>query len=77
MPTVNDILDRFARDHVPTLSKRTQIDYRRHISVLRDQFGARDAEKLVADDFDEFMNVSKGRSDSWSSPKAWAGAARV
>jgi integrase len=61
MRTVNEILDRYERDYLPGLAERSRKDYARHIVVLRSEFGERDAEKLVASDFDEFMNVDKGK----------------
>lgn len=59
--TVNDILDRFVRDYVPSLGERTQIDYGRHVRDLRKWFGPRIANSLKAIDFGVFMDVQKGK----------------
>lgn len=59
--TVNAILHRFERDYVPALSPRTQVDYGRHISVLRQLFGHRIAADLKPKDFGPFMDVKKGK----------------
>lgn len=58
--TVNDILDRFERDSLPSRGERTQKDYRRHLVVLRRVFGRMDANALRPKDFAEFLNVKKG-----------------
>lgn len=60
--TVNAILHRFERDYVPNLSPRTQIDYGRHISTLRQLFGQRIAGELKPKDFGPFMDVKKGKT---------------
>lgn len=59
--TVNDILDRFLRDYVPTLSLRTQRDYARHVRDLRRHFGHFDADELKPRDFRDFMDVRRGK----------------
>lgn len=60
--TVNQILDRFSRDYLPKkLAPRTQIDYARHIIVLRRWFGERIASELKPKDFAEFLNVDRGK----------------
>jgi len=60
-PTVGAILDRFEREYLPTLGLRTQKDYRRHLKVLRREFGERVADELKPRDFADFMNVKKGK----------------
>lgn len=60
--TVNQVLDRFARDYMPTkLAPRTQIDYTRHIVVLRQWFGDRHPDEMKPRDFADFLNIQKGR----------------
>lgn len=59
--TVNEILWRYERDCVPELAPRTQVDYRRHLVVLRQVFGAAIATELEPKDFAEFLNVRRGR----------------
>lgn len=60
--TVNAILDRYLREYVPKkLAPRTQIDYARHIVVLRRWFGERIASELKPRDFAEFLNVDRGK----------------
>lgn len=61
MSTVNEILDRFLRDYVPTLSPRTQRDYARHVRDLRRNFGHFDADELKPRDFRDFMDVRRGK----------------
>lgn len=59
--TVNEILDKFAAEYVPTLAPRTQKDYAYHIRALRQWFGHRIANEMRARDFREFMGVLKGK----------------
>lgn len=59
--TVSDILDRFERDYVPSLSPRTQKDYARHCRDLRRWFGHYMADELKPRNFHDFMNVTKGK----------------
>lgn len=61
MSTVNEILDRFLRDYVPTLSPRTQRDYARHVRDLRRHFGHFAADQLKPRDFRDFMDVRRGK----------------
>jgi integrase len=58
---VSEILDRFQAEYVPNLATRTQRDYARHITKLRQEFGHRIANELKARDFRDFMNVTKGK----------------
>lgn len=59
--TVNQILDRFSRDYVPSLSPRTQRDYARHVRDLRYHFGHFLADDMKARDFRDFMDVRRGK----------------
>lgn len=59
--TVNEILDKFVADYIPTLSPRTQKDYAYHVRTLRQWFGHRLADELKARDFREFMEVRRGK----------------
>lgn len=58
--SVNEILDKFVADYVPTLSPRTQKDYAYHVRTLRHWFGHRLANDLKARDFRDFMEI-RGR----------------
>lgn len=60
--TVNMILDKFEADYIPTeLAPRTQIDYARHVKVLRRWYGDRRAEELKPKDFGPFLDVRRGK----------------
>lgn len=61
--TVNRILDRYEREYIPKkLAPRTQVDYRRHLVVLRRWYGERIAGELKPKDFAEFLNgVDRGK----------------
>lgn len=59
--TVNEILDRFAREYIPTLAPRTQKDYHYHLRTLRQWFGDRIANEIKARDFRDFMGVLAGK----------------
>jgi integrase len=59
--TVSEILDRFQRDYVPSLSPRTQKDYARHCRDLKRHFGHFIADDLKPRDFREFMDVRRGK----------------
>jgi hypothetical protein len=39
MNTMNEVFDRYERECVPNLGIRTQIDYKRHLRILRQHFG--------------------------------------
>lgn len=58
--TVADILDRFEREYIPTLSPRTQGDYRRHVRHLKREFGDRLPDEMKPRDFGAFLNVRRG-----------------
>lgn len=49
--TVSQILDRFEKDYVPTLSARTQRDYARHCRDLKSWFGPLWADDVKARTF--------------------------
>lgn len=60
--TVNEILSKYEADYLPyELAPRTQIDYRRHIKVLRRVFGDRVASELKPRDFGPFLDVRRGK----------------
>lgn len=59
--TVNEILDKFEREYVPTLAPRTQKDYGYHLKTLRQWFGHRVADEMKARDFRDFMGVTKAK----------------
>lgn len=59
--TVSQILDRFEKDYVPTLSARTQRDYARHCRDLKSWFGPLWADDVKARTFRDFMNVTRGK----------------
>jgi integrase len=60
--TVNQILDRFEADYIPfELAARTQIDYGRHVVVLRKWYGTRTADDLKPRDFADFLNIRRGK----------------
>lgn len=56
--SVNEILDKFVSDYVPTLSPRTRKDYAYHVRTLRTWFGHRIANELKARDFRDFMAIT-------------------
>lgn len=59
--TVAEILFRYERDCIQDLAPRSQIDYRRHVVRLREEFGHRIATELEPKDFGPFLNVRKGK----------------
>jgi integrase len=59
--TVNQVLDQYMVDCFDRLAPRSQKDYRRHITILRETFGERIANDLVPRDFAAFMNVKRGK----------------
>lgn len=48
MTTLNDLLDRYVPEHLPTLARRTQIDVLRYVETLRELLGTVEADKLTA-----------------------------
>jgi integrase len=61
MTTVNDLLDRYVPEHLPTLARRTQIDTLRHVEFLRGMWGAIEADKLTARMIGQWMNGGPAR----------------
>lgn len=59
--TVNDILDKYVKERLPLLGRRTQRDYLQHIASLRQQFGTKLATELTLDDLNAHMDVEKGK----------------
>jgi integrase len=59
--SLNQILDRFEQDYVPTLAMRSQRDYARHIKLLRSEFGHLDPTKISDEQYSRFLGVSSGR----------------
>lgn len=61
LTTLRACLDRYEREVVPTLAKRTQKDYHRHLNVLRATFGDRHPGDLKPRDIGRFLDVPKGK----------------
>src|SRR4051812_5171944 len=61
MTTVNEMLDRYMEEELPKRARRTQIDYLRHIDVLRAQFGTRGVDDVKPRDIGQFLDVKKGK----------------
>jgi integrase len=59
--TVTEILDRYEKERLPLLKRRTQIDYTRHLALLRRHLGHKIAAQLTLGDLADFMNVPKGK----------------
>lgn len=59
--TVNQILDRYEAECLDDLAPRTRKDYKRHLPVLRREFGERIANELKPRDFTFFVNAKTGR----------------
>jgi len=57
MHTMSEVFDRFLRDVVPTLAKRTQSDYQSYIERLRPSFGSAPPNEITAPDIFEFRAV--------------------
>jgi site-specific recombinase XerD len=61
MHTVNDMLDKYVRENMSKLSKRTGGDYGRHVKHLRDQFGNRDVRSITHQEIVDYVGpVAKG-----------------
>lgn len=56
MTTLNDLLDRYVPEHLPTLARRTQIDVLRYVETLRGLWGTVEADKLTARMIGQWMN---------------------
>lgn len=61
MLTVSDMLDRYQREIVPTLAPRTQVDYARHLTLLRKTFGHMKPNDLKPRDIGAFLDRPKGK----------------
>ena len=59
--TVNEMLDRFEREHLPTLRQNTIEDYKRLIRNLRRSFGDMVASAVTRKDIAKFMDVRTGK----------------
>lgn len=59
--TIADMLDRYQREVVPTLAPRTQIDYARHLTLLRKTFGHMKPNDLRPKDVGAFLDRPKGK----------------
>jgi len=59
--SVTEILDRYEKERLPLLKRRTQLDYRRHLEHLRRHFRDKPAAQLTLADLGDFMNVPKGK----------------
>jgi integrase len=59
--TVNEMLDRFEREHLPTLRQNTIDDYKRLIRNLRRAFGEMVASAVTRKDIAKFMDVRTGK----------------
>ncbi len=58
--TINEIIDRYEREGMGSLSERTVRDYRRHIARLRTAFGSRTVGQLSKSDIEGFLRVPEG-----------------
>jgi integrase len=61
MTTVNDLLDRYVPEHLPTLARRTQIDTLRYVDTLRGLWGTVEADKLTPRMIGQWMNGGPAR----------------
>jgi len=59
--TMSDIFDRYTTEVVPTLAKRTQKDYHRHLKILRLTFGHMRPEELEPRHIGAFLERPKGK----------------
>lgn len=59
--TLADYFDRYEREIVPTLAERTQKDYKRHLKVLKTEFGEMHPDDLRPRDIGRFLDVPKGK----------------
>lgn len=60
-PTVADLLDRYQRECIPTLGRRTQKDYVRHVGHLKRHFGHFNPDEMRPRDFGPFLDVKTGK----------------
>lgn len=61
LTTLRECFDRYERDILPTLAPRTQKDYRRHLKILRAEFGELHPDDLRPRDIGRFLDVPKGK----------------
>lgn len=61
LTTLRACLDRYEREVVPGLAERTQADYRRHLNILRAEFGDMHPDELQPRDVGRFLDVPKGK----------------
>ncbi len=59
--TVDEIIERFKKERLPRLKKRTQGDYGRHFVLLSRDFGQRQAKDLTLKELQGWMNVETGK----------------
>jgi integrase len=58
---VQELLDRYRREVVPTMRERTQRDYARHLDKLGEVFGKLEANEVKPKDIGKFLDVAKGK----------------
>jgi integrase len=61
MITMNELFDRYERDHIPKIAPRSQRDYRRHLDKLRSEFGIFEPSDIKPRDVGRFLCVDKGK----------------
>jgi len=61
MHTVNEMLDRYERERLPTLSARTRAGYHRHLKRLREKFGGKDVRAVTRLEVKDFAIVPHGK----------------
>jgi integrase len=59
--TVDEIIEKFRKERLPRLRKRTQKDYGRHLDVLSRHFGEREAKELTLKELNSWMDVETGK----------------
>lgn len=62
MITMNELFDRYERDHIPKIAPRSQRDYRRHLDKLRSEFGIFEPSDIKPRDVGRFLCVDKGKT---------------
>jgi len=58
--TLNDCFDRYIVEVLPTLSPRTQVDYRKSIVVLRERFGHMHPDEVLPRDIGAYYGFGRG-----------------
>jgi len=56
-----EMLDRYERERLPTLSVRTRAGYHRHLKHLREQFGGKDVRAITRLEVKDFAIVPHGK----------------